>query len=212
MDEIGLKYAFDFAKGKNYKGGDKTSLGFNFTSYYDNLFNKRKNEKLNLLELGIFYGKSLAMWSDYFVNGSIYGIDISLKYFYEHESILKKRGAFKNDNIRLFQYDLTNIELEHFIQNLPNFDIIIDDANHQPNIQYNNFMLLYNKLNPNGYYIIEDIIDPVKFFDLFRDLYLCISNKSNSLIKQNKYYKISIKFDSIEIRNKMVIFHKASEI
>lgn len=30
LDEIGLKYAYDFGKGKKYTGGDKTSLGKNF--------------------------------------------------------------------------------------------------------------------------------------------------------------------------------------
>jgi hypothetical protein len=210
LDEIGIKYAYDFGKGKNYTGGDKTSLGKNFTKIYESLFLKMKNDPLNLLELGIFHGKSLAMWSDYFVNGTIHGIDINLKYYYENLSKLTNLGAFANNNIKVFKQDITSESFKELLANLPNFDIIIDDANHNPNVQFNNFNLLFDKLNKNGYYIIEDIVDPVKHMDFFKNLYMCVSNCDyiNNKIKKDPFYNFSTKIDSIEIRQNLIIVKK----
>ena len=43
---------------------------------YERLFSGIKNEKITLLELGIFRGESLLLWENYFSNGKIIGIDI----------------------------------------------------------------------------------------------------------------------------------------
>ena len=43
LDEIGLKYALpDHGKGKQYTGGDKTSLGFGFMKDYSKIRKKRR--------------------------------------------------------------------------------------------------------------------------------------------------------------------------
>ena len=60
LDEVGLKYAYASGKGKAYTGGDKTSLGQNFTREYDTLLRPRRLERISILELGIFHGKSLS--------------------------------------------------------------------------------------------------------------------------------------------------------
>src|ERR1700744_48365 len=151
LDEIGLKYTYNYGKGKTYTGGDKTSLGQYFTKEYERIFYDLKEEKINLLELGIYHGKSLAMWSDYFTSGHIYGLDIDLKPFHDNEQSLKKHGAFKNNNINILEYDITKDTFKEFIDELPNFNIIIDDALHIPETQYNNFMLLFPKIISAGY-------------------------------------------------------------
>jgi hypothetical protein len=102
LDEIGLKYAYDFGKGKLYTGGDKTSLGQGFTREYETLFERFRFERINLLELGVFHGKSLAMWSEYFDNGSIHGIDIDLKHYHANVPQLVKLGLNK-DKVKVYQ-------------------------------------------------------------------------------------------------------------
>lgn len=92
LDDIGLKYAYAFGKGKLYTGGDKTSLGHGFTTHYDSLLHHLRLQPVQLLELGVCHGKSLAMWSEYFAQGTIHGVDIDLKHFHANESELKKRG------------------------------------------------------------------------------------------------------------------------
>ena len=208
LDEIGIKYAYNFGKGKQYVGGDKTSLGKNFTKIYEELFNQIKHNKINLLELGIFHGKSLAMWSDYFYNGQIISIDIDLKPFYENEQTLKKYGAFKNNNIKVIEQDITKIIFADTIKNLPNLDIIINDALNHANAQYNNFKLLFSKLNKNGYYIIEDVIDPIHHIELFKNIYACTTNSEIPNTKKLSDYSIANKIESILIKNNIVIIKK----
>lgn len=208
LDEIGLKYTYDFGKGKMYTGGDKTSLGNNFTKEYEKLFEPLRGNKVNLLELGILCGKSIAMWSDYFANGMIYGIDVSLKIFFESERELVKHSAFKNNNIKLFEKDITSESFIEFVKELPSFDIIIDDALHLPKVQYNNFINLFHKLNKGGYYVIEDIVDPNGFFNNFSDIMKCLSNINCSYSKQNKHYSLSVKIDYIQIKQNMVIIKR----
>ena len=209
LDEVGLKYAYDFGKGKNYTGGDKTSLGHNFTKTYETLFHSLMKDNINLLELGVFYGKSLAMWADYFVNGMIYGIDISLKRFYENEQELKKHGAFTNNNVKVIEQDITSNNFNIIINELPNFDIIIDDALHRSDVQYNNLKMLFlSKLNKGGYYVIEDIVDPIKHIEFFKNVYMCTTNCESNDVKKSQDYNISNKIESIEIRQNMIIIKK----
>jgi predicted O-methyltransferase YrrM len=206
LDEIGVKYAYNFGVGKQYTGGDKTSLGNNFTKDYELLFEHKRNDKLNLLELGIFYGKSLAMWSDYFPKSMIYGIDLKLDLFSNHKKDLVKLGAFKNDNIQVLEQDLTDEDFKKNIDKLPNFDIIIDDALHRPETQYNNFLVLFPRLNKGGIYVIEDIISPVSFFEYFKDILACVAHASS--VKNTKTYGMAIKISSFTIKSNLVIITK----
>ena len=47
-----------------------------YADKYFSYLNNLKNEKLNILEIGIADGKSLLAWSDFFKNSTIIGIDI----------------------------------------------------------------------------------------------------------------------------------------
>ncbi|AYV83769.1 MAG: hypothetical protein Hyperionvirus11_42 [Hyperionvirus sp.] len=208
LDTIGLKYAFNFGTGKKYTGGDKTSLKNNFTKHYDLLFAPSRSNKITLLELGILCGKSLAMWSDYFPNGLIYGIDSDLKPFHANEKDLRKHGAFANENVKVIERDLLDGTFKELILELPLFDIIIDDALHIPKVQFENFLQLFPRLNPAGHYIIEDIVDPLTFMTLFSNIFVCISNREHPKVKKNPCYSISHKIESIQIKQNMVIIKK----
>ena len=185
LDSIGLKYNGQ-SKNNKYAGGDKTSVGQNFTEFYDKAFSHLRNCDIKFMEIGVFNGKSLAMWSDYFVNGTIYGIEINLKTWYAYLDTLKKDGAFKSriliniipsrkktENYRFeLRNDIKLIECDTFTEtfaqmvhnNFGEFDIILDDGNHTAKYQYHNFDLLFDSLKPKGIYVIEDIEDP---YDLY---------------------------------------------
>ena len=211
LDEIGLKYAYGFGKGKNYVGGDKTSLGNNFTETYEKIFEPMREQKINLLELGVLTGRSIAMWSDYFSQASIHGIDISLAQYYENERELKKHSAFKNNNVILIEADITSDQFKDVIKNdLPMFDIVIDDALHTAKQQFDNFINLFNNLNKGGYYVVEDVIEPENLLDRFADIIKCSMNSGalSSKQKQNKYYSIATKIDSIVIKQNLIIIKK----
>lgn len=215
LDEIGLKYIGPSVDKNNIKrkyiGGDKTSIGQNFTKFYDEILNKFRNENIKFMEIGIFNGKSIAMWADYFENGTIYGVDINLKTFYGYRKNLIKDGAFKNrnieyivsskmetnvnypksndKNIKIIECDTFSPEFTNIVHNyLREFDIILDDGNHLAKYQYHNFDLLFDYLKQNGIYIIEDIDEPNELFSFgyFGYIINSLSNLKNTKISKIK--------------------------
>ena len=47
-----------------------------FFDIYDSHLSHLRDEKLNILEIGVFNGGSLYMWKNYFPNSKVTGIDI----------------------------------------------------------------------------------------------------------------------------------------
>ena len=161
LSTIALKYekfsGLNRGTGGNNTGGDKLEEGY--TDIYSKYFNSIKNNKINLLEIGVFQGRSIAMWSDYFHNGNIYGLDINLTEFnLFKEQLINKYVAFKNDNIKMYQENSLTCSPQ-VINELPNLDIILDDGAHTYGAQLQTFNIFWNKLNHKGYYIIEDATD-----------------------------------------------------
>ena len=209
LDEIGLKYMGQ-PNTHRYVGGDKTSAGQNFTKYYDKIFSHLRNDNIKFMEIGIFNGKSIAMWADYFANGTIYGVDINLKTFNNYSDTLKKDGAFnsktltyiipaklKNESTRFIpRNDIKIIECDTFSETFANmvhndlgeFDVILDDGNHTAKYQYHNFDLLFDSLKPGGIYVIEDIENPTDLFSFngFGFIINGVSNPKNLNIKDIK--------------------------
>ncbi len=135
-------------------GGDKAMVGF--TEYYDTIFKDKRYTNINMLEIGIFQGRSLAMWCDYFEKGNIYGIDINLKEFELFKpELYKNYNAFVNNDVKQIFEMNCSVNLTKFNE-LPMFDIILDDGAHDYNSQYNTIKNIWHKLNSNGIYIIED--------------------------------------------------------
>jgi hypothetical protein len=161
LDEICFKYggatsAFNRGTKRPNTGGDASKHGY--TKIYYEKFKSHTKLPLNLLEIGIFQGKGLAMWSDFFPNGKIYGTDIDITEFNLSKSnLIKKYGAFSNNNLgEIFQGDST-IRNEGPLTILPKLDIIIDDGLHRAIPQYNTFLNFFPKLTKEGIYVIEDV-------------------------------------------------------
>ena len=73
---------------KIHGGGDSSISGY--TDVYVEYFKNFKEKYFQFLEIGVFQGRSLAMWSDYFPNAMINGIDLSIKEFELMKPELKK--------------------------------------------------------------------------------------------------------------------------
>lgn len=98
---------------------------------------------VNVLELGVYRGESLNYLANMFKHkeSAIFGVDIT-----PPEIQLLPKVSFIHtgqDNPKLAQV-------------LPALDIIIDDASHDPTLTIRSFELLYPKVKPGGWYIIED--------------------------------------------------------
>jgi 23S rRNA U2552 (ribose-2'-O)-methylase RlmE/FtsJ len=160
-------------------GGDKGSEHAYIDSYAS-MFEPRRYDKLNVLEIGVQYGSSMKMWKEYFENSIIYGLDIKphcVKYE-EERVIIKIMDATNKQHVDTFLKDLT-------------FDVVIDDGSHELVDQINTFNLLWNKVNPGGLYIIEDIFD----IDSSRETFLSLAQNVTIIDTRhikNKYNDILV--------------------
>lgn len=139
---------------------DKGSLshtfrGLSYLDIYDKYFSPLKLEKLNILEIGIsayhnpddLRGSSLWIWSEYFPNARIFGLDIDpICKQYERERVKIHIGDQQCKNVLL-----------KLAAAVGRFDIIIDDGSHVNEYTLKSFETLFPFLNPDGMYIIEDL-------------------------------------------------------
>lgn len=157
--------------------GDKGTAHSYIENYYEDRFKDIRLEKLNILEIGVATGLSLEMWSEYFPNSQIYGVE-------------RKQIEYKptNKRIELIIGDATDSKT---FQNIENFDIIIDDGSHIFTDQIFSYAILFHKLKNNGIYIIEDIRDIDATSAFFRRL--------NNKLKIFDFRKIKNRSDDVII-------------
>lgn len=129
--------------GIKYKTDKLTHHGYH--RFYDMYLYPIRNEKINLLEIGVDSERSFKMWLDMFPNATIYGMDIGFEKKYPRGEI------FKGDQSKIE-------DLEHVVEQTSKCQVIIDDGSHVPEHQLLTFNYMFNKcLDYGGTYIIEDI-------------------------------------------------------
>ena len=154
---------------------DIVNCHHNYTTFYYSLFKDRRDTRLRIFELGIGTnnpnipsnmgvagrpGASLYGWSEFFQNSEIFGADIDADILF---------GA---DTISTFYCDQTSpTGIASMWGEQPSlqegFDIIIDDGLNAFHANVCFFENSIHKLNPNGYYFIEDVKGSE--IDLFTD-------------------------------------------
>ena len=152
------EYKFDTDKGSTHTYLEK----------YDELFKEFKNEKINVLEIGALAGESLKLWSKYFPNATIYGVDtferVSFNDVVEnikgYDNILLRnidsfRGTDDTDKENWWVKKDREKALEEFEDEF--FHIIIADGHHAGSAQVRTFNNFIGKLHSDGIYVIEDI-------------------------------------------------------
>ena len=154
-------------------GGDKGTAHTYIELYEKYMSNNRNN--INLLEIGMFHGHSMVMWSEYFVNSNIIGIDTDIvqlrfqPHDYGFEAI--QANACLPETADIF----------HKKQLL--FDYIIDDGSHHLEHQLESYKIFKNLLKPTGIYFIEDVRD----IDRDRNRFSNLSN--NVVIHDHRHLK-----------------------
>jgi predicted O-methyltransferase YrrM len=148
---IGKKYDTDKSSQRNNVTNHRHCHPY--TLFYDGLFKNKKNEKLNIAELGILDGASLLMWKEYFTNAKIYGFE------YSDDLITNFKKNFNNDRITLSNINVSikNSIIKAFSELNILYDIIIEDTTHQFEDQIKVIENTYQYLKPGGILIIEDI-------------------------------------------------------
>lgn len=141
------------------------AAGHSYDLVYPELLSKYENvEDFTMLEVGTWRGHSMAIWSELFPDGKIYGSDIDyspLEIDPEEygNMIIIPEGSQDDPNT---------------FKGLPKFDFIVDDASHQKDLTMKTFQILKFYLKEGGTYVIEDVNDwselgsyPEKFLSNF---------------------------------------------
>lgn len=127
-------------------GTDKNT-SHSYGDLYEKLFEQRRETTQEVLEIGVFSGASAQVWTEYFPNAHVDGIDITLT-----------RVRFGQDNPRISFYELDGtVQTTKDKFSDKKYDVIIDDGSHIPQHQIESFKLFAPLLAPGGIYIIEDI-------------------------------------------------------
>lgn len=131
---------------------DKNTI-HSYLPLYQKLLISKKETAKNVLEVGILEGGSIKLWSDFFTNANIYGLDI-------RDISVVWEGIKHNPKITLYvstdayNDDFFNTE---FLNKNIKFDFVLDDGPHtlESMIQ---FIKLYSQiLTDDGILIIEDV-------------------------------------------------------
>ena len=117
---------------------------------YQKLLVTKKESAKNVLEIGISKGGSIKLWSDFFTNANVYGIDVMKK-----DRVWDK---IKN-NEKIILYTETDAYNDIFFNKFPKvkFDFMLDDGPHTLE-SMKQFIRLYSQLMADdGIFIIEDV-------------------------------------------------------
>ncbi|SDX18481.1 hypothetical protein SAMN05444487_111126 [Marininema mesophilum] len=135
---------------KYFERNDKRMIDkwVHYFDIYEHHLNRFVNQKINVLEIGVYHGGSLQMWKNYFgKEATIYGLDI-----------LPQCKSFEEEQIKILIGDQGDRKFWKEVKpTLPIFDIIIDDGGHLMDQQKITFEEMFPVLSSNGIYIIEDL-------------------------------------------------------
>lgn len=140
--------------------GDKGTI-HTYIEEYELLLEKYRND-ITFLEIGVFYGESLEMWSEYFTNSRIYGVDINNHY---------NKHLENDERFKIIISDATKFEIMNHFPKPIQFDVIIDDGSHRLEDQIITFNILKPHMKPGGLYIIEDINNIDQSKNVFTSLF-----------------------------------------
>jgi hypothetical protein len=136
LDAIGLKH-----------GTDKASDRHNYLSLYELYFEKRRNDHLKILEIGVLNGASLAVWEEYFPNAAIVGADIQ-----------PAMVRFRRPRVDIEIMDQSSLEdLTAIASRHGPFDIVVEDGSHKWEHQITTLRTIFPHVTEGGIYIVEDL-------------------------------------------------------
>lgn len=120
-----------------------------YIEWYDRYFPEMAARCRRFLEVGLARGASLALWRDYFPKAELIGAEIDPKRWQKYAANLPHTKILLGDETK-----------PDFLQQLATagpYDIIIDDADHDPAKQAAVFTALWPSVRDYGWYVIEDI-------------------------------------------------------
>ena len=141
------------------KDGDVTCFSdkgtvHSYIDFYERYF-APKRRRVTLLEIGVMTGSSLLLWSRYFHNYRLIGVDLALDLGQSKDFHTELES---DPNIHLYLgLDSTKSYVPNQLRSF-DFDFIIDDGNHEFWAQILTLQSYWPLLMPGGVYFIEDIM------------------------------------------------------
>jgi 8-demethyl-8-alpha-L-rhamnosyltetracenomycin-C 2'-O-methyltransferase len=133
--------------------GDKGTV-HSYIEVYEELLAPYRNQAVSMLEIGILSGISLLMWEEYFLGGTVYGIDLC-----ERPLDMADLRPLIATGHKISLLDATSKkQVELHFSNFK-FDVIIEDASHALSDQLAIYQNFRDKLVKGGIYVIEDVGD-----------------------------------------------------
>lgn len=167
---------------------------WSYTQYYEEAMEQRRFEVKRVLEIGIcgyrdipnnVVGASLFVWRDYFPNAEIYGVDNDSRFIFNDQPHIHTACCDAYDQVAL----------DKVLQKWGvTFDMIVDDAVHDPEPQAFLLNVLSPWLNDGGRYFVEEACpykvngDIVDFYinklhpRAFKALAACVTPKPEELV------------------------------
>ena len=142
-----LGYLYGTDKANILKGTDGSfRFAHDYLRHYESLF-RDKNKTYKICEFGCYKGASLRMWKEFFPNAQIVGVDID-----------NDAKRIQEDRISILIGDSSQSETAKTILNdFGKLNLIIDDASHAWGSIRLTFERMWDVLDTEGIYIIEDI-------------------------------------------------------
>lgn len=143
LEEIAERYA---ATTHQDRHGDKLTI-HSYIPVYSRLLRPYR-QRCRLLEVGVAAGLSLQMWQEFMPSSLVCGLDCSDQWL--TEDILNRfEIAIGHSNVPSAREKVARLSSE--------FDVIIDDGDHDPSIQIGTIHNLMPLLASGGTYVIEDV-------------------------------------------------------
>ena len=218
LDNFSLKNLFLFSKDLNflfeYFNSDKGEKYINqythpskrdniriaahgYSKFYEKVFLEFKDKKINVLEIGSFYGNASAAMFFYFRNANIFGADINPDMF--NYTSKRMTSFFVNSS------SASSIQ-KNIIDKKIKYKIIIEDASHMLKDQIISLFYLFPILESGGYFIVEELDFPETREDMrigqeFPDLKSILKNILKKQDFNSKYIDLNLKnyfLDNVE--------------
>ena len=135
---------------------DKGSTHDYINKWYSPEFSSKKDDKLTIVEIGIYCGDFVKLMRKWFVNSRIVGIDPLVEISYNGTSFTTREELLKNNGIDfIFEDGYADSVINQFEDN--SIDYLIDDGPHTVESQLDCISKWYSKIANGGVMVIEDV-------------------------------------------------------
>lgn len=123
-----------------------------YAEYLDAL---RLQGEVNMMEIGLKFGGSVEVWTEFFESGRVFGMDLFV--------FGKERMKLPpTSRIKVFEGDQANVTFLNEVKSkiraeVGELDFIVDDGGHTMEQQKTSFTHLMSLVKPGGFYFIEDL-------------------------------------------------------